>query len=175
MIPSAPMGLRSDLRTLRRMPPIDWDVAEQVCMMIEAGTAISKLGDIAGMPPYWVVNYWRREHPEFDAAVVAASEALADRMLEESISISDDVQRSPACREVIIRARQFAMRVLHRRKYDPATRVVVEDPRQVGDGMTTAELEQLVREEQRRRLRDEATVVEGGDPPLLRGGGLGGD
>jgi hypothetical protein len=170
------MGLRTDLRNLRRMPPIDWDVAEQVCMMIEAGTSISKLGDIAGMPPYWVVNYWRREHPEFDAAVVAASEALADRMMEATIEIADDVQRSPACREVSIRARQFAMRVLNRRKYDPATRVIVDDVRQVGDGMSTAELEALVREERRARLAAEAVdVEEGGDPPLLRAGGLDGD
>lgn len=169
-------SLRRYVRDLRRTPPIDWDIAEQVCMMIEAGTAISRLEDIAGMPPYWVVNYWRREHPEFDAAVVAASEALADRMLEESIGIADDVARSPACREVSIRARQFAMRVLNRRKYDPATRVIVDDVRQVGDGMSTAELEALVREERRARLAAEAVdVEEGGDPPLLRGGGLGGD
>lgn len=168
-------SLRRYVRDLRRAPPLDWDVAEQVAMMIDAGTPLSAIGDIAGMPPYWVVNLWRRESPEFDELIVAASEARAERMLDETISIADDVERSPACREVSIRARMAAMKVYNRKRFDPALKVEVEARTQVGDGMTTAELEQLVREERRRALREEAVEVEGGDPPLLRGGGLGGD
>ena len=45
-------SLRRYVRDLRRAPPLDWDVAEQVAMMIDAGTPLSAIGDIAGMPPY---------------------------------------------------------------------------------------------------------------------------
>ena len=70
-------SLRRYVRDLRRAPPIDWDVAEKVVMMIEAGTPISAIGDIAGMPPYWVVHSWRKESQEFDELITVASEAKA--------------------------------------------------------------------------------------------------
>ena len=168
-------SLRRYVRDLRRAPPLDWDVAEQVAMMIDAGTPLSAIGDIAGMPPYWVVNLWRRESPEFDELIVAASEARAERMLDETISIADDVARSPACREVSIRARVLLAKVYNRRKYDPATRVEVTDARVVGDSMTTAELEALVREERRARLQAEAVDATPETPALPGPGALSGE
>lgn len=168
-------GLRTYLRDIRRTPPIDWDIAEQVVMMIEAGTPISRIGDIAGMPPYWVVYSWRRESQEFDDLITAASEAKAERIMEEVIGIADDVARSPACREVSIRARAMLAKVYNRRKYDPATRIEVEGRVQVGDGMTTAELEALVQEERRRRLQAEALDVTPETPALPMPGALSGE
>ena len=143
--------------------------------MIDAGTPLSAIGDIAGMPPYWVVNLWRRESPEFDELIVAASEARAERMLDETISIADDVERSPACREVSIRARAMLAKVYNRRKYDPATRIEVEGRVTVGDGMTTAELEAIVAEERRRRLQAEALDVTPETPALPGPGALSGE
>ena len=168
-------GLRTYLRDLRRTPPIDWDIAEQVVVMIEAGTPISRIGDIAGMPPYWVVYSWRRESQEFDDLITAASEAKAERIMDEVIGIADDVERSPACREVSIRARVLLAKVYNRRKYDPATRVEVTDSRVVGDSMTTAELEALVREERRQRLQAEAVDATPETPALLPPAGLSGE
>lgn len=168
-------SLRRYVRDLRRSPPIDWDVAEQVAMMIEAGTPVSRIGDIAGMPPYWVVNLWRRESPEFDELIVAASEARAERMLDETIEIADNVKRSPACREVSIRARMAAMKVYNRKRFDPALKVEVEARAQVGDSMTTAELERLVAEQRRARLRDEAVDVTPETPALPGPGALSGE
>ena len=168
-------SLRRYVRDLRRSPPIDWDVAEQVVMMIEAGTPISAIGDIAGMPPYWVVHSWRKESPEFDELITVASEAKAERIMDEVIGIADDVARSPACREVSIRARVLLAKVYNRRKYDPATRVEVTDARVVGDSMTTAELEALVREERRQRLQAEALDVTPETPALPGPGALSGE
>lgn len=144
-------------------------------MMIEAGTPISSIGDIAGMPPYWVVHQWRKDDPDFDEAITAASEAKAERIMDEVIGIADDVERSPACREVSIRARVLLAKVYNRRKYDPATRVEVTDARVVGDSMTTAELEALVREERRQRLQAEAMDVTPETPALLPPAGLSGE
>ena len=169
------ISLRRYVRDLRRSPPIDWDVAEQVAMMIDAGTPLSAIGDIAGMPPYWVVNLWRKESAEFDELIVAASEARAERMLDETISIADDVARSPACREVSIRARMQAMKVYNRKRFDPALKVEVEARTQVGDSMTTAELEALVREERRQRLQAEAVDATPETPALLPPAGLSGE
>ena len=168
-------GLRTYLRDLRRTPPIDWDVAEQVVMMIEAGTPISRIGDIAGMPPYWVVYSWRRESQEFDDLITAASEAKAERIMDEVIGIADDVERSPACREVSIRARVLLAKVYNRRKYDPAVRVEVEARTLVGDSMTTAELEAMVEEQRRARLRAEAIDVTPETPALPGPGALSGE
>lgn len=168
-------GLRSYLRDLRRTPPIDWDIAEQVVMMIEAGTPISRIGDIAGMPPYWVVYSWRRESQEFDDLITAASEAKAERIMDEVIGIADDVARSPACREVSIRARAMMAKVYNRAKYDPATKVELTGRVQVGDGMTTAELEAMVAEERRRRLQAEALDVTPETPALPGPGALSGE
>ena len=168
-------GIRAYVRDLRRTPPIDWDIAEQVVMMIEAGTPISLIGDIAGMPPYWVVYSWRRESQEFDELITAASEAKAERIMDEVIGIADDVARSPACREVSIRARAMMAKVYNRAKYDPATRIEVAARQQVGDGMTTAELEALVAEQRRARLRDEAVDVTPETPALPMPGALSGE
>ena len=168
-------SLRRYVRDLRRAPPLDWDVAEQVAMMIDAGTPLSAIGDIAGMPPYWVVNLWRRESPEFDELIVAASEARAERMLDETIEIADDVERSPACREVSIRARAMLAKVYNRRKYDPATRVEIEGRVTVGDSMTTQELEALVADERRRRLQAESVDVTPETPALPGPGALSGE
>ena len=168
-------SLRRYVRDLRRAPPIDWDVAEQVAMMIDAGTPLSAIGDIAGMPPYWVVNLWRKESAEFDELIVAASEARAERMLDETISIADDVERSPACREVSIRARMQAMKVYNRKRFDPALKVEVEARTQVGDSMTTAELERLVAEQRRARLQAEAVDATPETPALLPPAGSSGE
>ena len=143
--------------------------------MIDAGTPLSAIGDIAGMPPYWVVNLWRKESAEFDELIVAASEARAERMLDETIEIADDVKRSPACREVSIRARMAAMKVYNRKRFDPALKVEVEARAQVGDSMTTAELEALVREERRARLAAEALDATPETPALLPPAGLSGE
>ena len=168
-------SLRRYVRDLRRAPPFDWDVAEQVVMMIEAGTPISAIGDIAGMPPYWVVHLWRKESPEFDELVSVASEAKAERIMDEVIDIADDVARSPACREVSIRARVLLAKVYNRRKYDPATRIELEGRVVVGDGMSTAELERIVAEERRARLSAEAIDVTPETPALLPPGLLSGE
>ena len=95
--------------------------------------------------------------------------------MDEVIGIADDVDRSPACREVSIRARVLLAKVYNRRKYDPATRVEVTDARVVGDSMTTAELEALVREERRLRLQAEALDVTPETPALPGPGALSGE
>ena len=132
-----------ELRRDRRCPPLDPDVANEVLLMIASGTRITHLADLPNMPPYAVINAWRAEHAWFDEAVVQASEAHAEDMLYQTLEIADDQTRSPACREVSIRARQYAQKVLNRKRYDPATRVEVTEGRDART-ISNAELERLV-------------------------------
>lgn len=158
-------------------PAFDPEWAAKAVNMVEAGVSLSHLADIAGMPPYAVVRYWRTINPDFDAAIVAASEAKAERYADEIVPIADDTSRHPACREVSIKARMAMMKVYNRRKYDPATRVEVTQGPVVGDGLTTAELERMVAEQRARlsAIEGEAVRVTPGAPPLLEGAGSSGD
>lgn len=156
-------------------PPFDPELAEKALAMIQAGTALTELDDIAGMPPYATVNYWRRSNPDFDAAVVAASEAKAERLADEILQIADDQSRPPACREVSIKARMAMMKVYNRKKYDPATRVEVGVTARVGDGVSDAELEAEVARQRRRVIEGEARRLAPGSPPQSDPGGLSGE
>ena len=67
------------------------------------------------------------------------------------------------------------MKVYNRKRFDPALKVEVEARTQVGDSMTTAELEALVREDRRQRLQAEAVDVTQETPALLPPAGLSGE
>ncbi len=141
--PEARRAARMANRADRFAPPLDPDTAELVLMHLANGVRITQLDAVPGAPPYAVVNAWRNAHPWFDEACVQASEANAERMLYDIIEIADDQQRAPACREVSIRARQWAQRVLHRKRFDPAVKVEVSESR-AADTLSNAELERIV-------------------------------
>ena len=159
---------KRELRELRRNPPLDADSADAVLTALAAGRPITAIGDTPGLPAYWIINRWRHEHPEFDELCVAASEAGAESMLWETLKIADDTERAAACRDVSIRARQFAMKVLHRKRFDPATRVEVSQGVRDGDELTDAELAAIVRASDRARA---VIAEEGGGSPAVRTGG----
>lgn len=116
---------RAELRELVRCPPLRADDAEKVLSGLARGARITALGDTPGLPAYWLINLWRREYPEFDELCVMASEAGADAMAWEALKIADDDDRSPANKALSIAVRERMAKVLHRKKYDPATRVEV--------------------------------------------------
>ena len=155
---AAVAATRRDLRMLHRAPPLDDDSADYVLTCLAEGIPITRVGAMPGLPPYAVINSWRRQYPEFDAACVQASEAGAEKMLWQTIEIADDTERHPACREVSIRARQHAMKVLHRKRFDPATRVAELQAERMADELTDDVLAQMVIEGQARR-------VEAGEAP----------
>mgnify|MGYP003403782507 FL=1 len=117
--------VRRELRQLVRCPPIRDEDAKAVLIHLANGTGITAIGSIPGLPAYWVINLWRKEHPEFDELCVLASEAGADALAWENIEIADDDDRSPANKALSISVRERMAKVLHRKKYDPATRVEV--------------------------------------------------
>lgn len=142
-------------------PPLDPDTAHEVITALAEGLRITTVGAMPGYPAYAVINAWRQQHPWFDDACVAASEAAAEKMLFETIEIADDQTRAPACRDVSIRARQHAMKVLNRKRFDPATRVELTGSKVQADELSDAELAALVR----RRARDEAEDADPRTPP----------
>jgi hypothetical protein len=140
---------RRELRQIMRAPPLDADSAEHVLRCLANGMGITAIGNTAGLPAYWIINSWRRHYPEFDAACVQASEAGAEKLMWDTVAIADDVNRHPACREVSIRARSNVMRVLHRKRFDPATRVAELVGQRMADELSDADLARLVLEAQR--------------------------
>jgi hypothetical protein len=116
---------RTSLRQLMRCPPLRVDDAEKVLTSLARGARITHIGNTPGLPPYWVINLWRQEFPEFDQLCVAASEAGADALAWESLDIADTDGRAPADKALSIGVRDRLGKVLHRKKYDPATRVEV--------------------------------------------------
>ena len=87
---------RRELRRLMRCPPLRTDDAEKVLAALATGQGITEIGDTPGLPAYWLINLWRREHPEFDELCVAASEAGADALAWECLEIADADGRAPA-------------------------------------------------------------------------------
>ena len=134
-----------ELRELIRCPPLRADDAEKVLIALAGGLGITTIGSIPGLPAYWVINLWRREHPEFDELCVAASEAGADALAWENVEIADDDARSPANKALSIAVRERLSKVLHRKKYDPATRVEVAGIVREADDLSNAELAAIAR------------------------------
>lgn len=179
-LPIDTRGPRSQLRALIRHPPLDPEAARTVIEHLANGRRITAIGATPGLPPYWVIDQWRKRYPEFDEAVVAASEAGAEAMAWETIDIADDEQRPAACREVSIRARQFMMKVLNRKRFDPATRIEVSGNVTDGDDLSDADLARMVRRAQAAQAEDAVAVeigprlLRGGRPPFFAGAGGGG-
>lgn len=153
--PDETAATRRELRRMRWAPPMDADSAQHVLTCLAQGIRITRIGNMPGMPPYAVINSWRLQSPEFDAACVAASEAGAEKMLWETIEIADDTTRHPSCREVSIRARQHAMKVLNRKRFDPATRVAEMVAERMADELTDEQLARMVIEGQARRAGED--------------------
>ena len=149
--------VRRELRLLRRSPPIDADSAEHVLTCLASGVPVGVIGHMPGLPPYALIQSWRRQYPEFDEACVQASKAGAEAMLWKTIEIADDTGRHPACREVSIRARQFAMRVLDRMRFDPGAKVAELEAQRLADELTDDQLARMVIEGEARREAREAT------------------
>ena len=117
--------LRREMRLDRREPPFDADLATDILDMLARGVGLGAIGEIAGFPAYGVVNFWRARYPEFDEACVLASQAGADALAWECLEIADTDGRAPADKALSISVREKLAKVLHRKKYDPATRVEV--------------------------------------------------
>lgn len=157
---------RAELRELVRSPPLRADDAEKVLRALASGIGITSIGSMPGMPAYWLLNLWRREHPEFDELCVLASEAGADAMAWENIRIADDDERSPANKALSIAVRERMAKVLHRKKYDPAVKVEVSGGLVAADELTDADLAAIARRSSRRDAVDAVMVPavdEGGD------------
>ncbi len=149
LIPFADQDKDVRPRNVARMrydvPPFDPDVAAEVLESLALGRRITAIGSTPGLPAYWVINCWRSMVPEFDELVVQASEAGAEKMLWDTLEIADSTDRSPGCREVSIKARLHAMKVLNRKRFDPAVKVDLGVSRTNPDDLTDAELAQIVR------------------------------
>lgn len=117
------------LRDLRRHPTFRPDDAVRVLTALANGMRITAVGQDAGMPDYWVINDWRNRYPAFDELVVQASQAGADALMFECLPIADRIGEwanvGTADRALSIQVREKLAKVLHRKKYDPATRVEV--------------------------------------------------
>ena len=150
--------IRAELREAMRHPPFDEDAALAVVQALSRGMRIRAVGESCLFPAYWVINDWRTRYPEFDEACVRASEAAADDLMAETIEIADDVARAPACREVSIRARHAMVKVLNRKKYDPATRVEVSGAGRGADDLSDDDLARMVRVRGRRDATDIETA-----------------
>lgn len=136
---------RRDIRNLVRYPPFDPHAASLVIEALSQGIRLGRLHEAGGFPPYAVLNHWRSENIAFDEACVRASEAAADMLAAEVIEISDDTDRAPSCRAVSIQARQWAVKILNRKKYDPATRVEVSAGVGQADALSDDELAAIAR------------------------------
>ena len=147
-----------ELRELIRCPPIRADDAEKVLIALAGGLGITTIGSIPGLPAYWVINLWRREHPEFDELCVAASEAGADALAWECLEIADADGRAPADKALSISVREKLSKVLHRKKYDPATRVEVAGVVREADDLSNAELAAIARRASRGQAVDAVVV-----------------
>jgi hypothetical protein len=140
-----PTETRITLRQLMRCPPLRPDDAEKVLRRLAMGEGITSVGDVPGMPAYWVINLWRREYPEFDELCVAASEAGADALAWENVEIADDDRRSPANKALSIQVREKLSKVLNRKKYDPAVKVELSGNARAADELSDAELAAIAR------------------------------
>ena len=154
---------RRELRRLMRCPPLRPDDAEKVLAALATGQGITEIGDTPGLPAYWLINLWRREHPEFDELCVAASEAGADALAWESLRIADDDERSPANKALSIQVRERLSKVLHRKKYDPAVKVEVSGNARAADELSDAELAAIARRSAVRAAVDAVIVQPGSD------------
>ena len=151
-----------ELRELIRCPPLRADDAEKVLIALAGGLGITTIGSIPGLPAYWVINLWRREHPEFDELCVAASEAGADALAWENVEIADDDARSPANKALSIAVRERLSKVLHRKKYDPAVKVEVTGNARAADELSDADLAAIARRADRRGAVDAVIVGQDG-------------
>lgn len=159
------------LRQMMRCPPLRVDDAEKVLAALATGQGITAIGDTPGLPAYWVINLWRREHPDFDELCVAASEAGADALAWECVEIADSDERSPANKALSIQVRERLSKVLHRKKYDPATRVEVAGIVREADDLSNAELAAIARRASRSGAVD-AEII-GATLPASNTGGEG--
>ena len=114
-----------EIRLAIREPEFDPESAQRVVELLARGIGLSTIGDLSGFPAYGVVNFWRARYPEFDEACVLASQAGADALAWECLEIADTDGRAPADKALSISVREKLAKVLHRKKYDPATRVEV--------------------------------------------------
>ena len=141
---ATPRRTRRELSLIARNPPFNENDAKTILEGLARGRGIKAISSDPASPPYWVINQWRRENPLFDELVVEASEAGAEAMLWKTLEIADDQERSPACRDIAIKARLHAMKVLNRKRFDPATRVEVSAGAVNPEELPTAELERIV-------------------------------
>lgn len=135
----------ADMRELTRNPPFDDELADSVIKALASGMGITAVGSTAGFPAYWVINHWRATVPSFDEMCVRASEAYAEKLAADVIDIADGVaighsDRSTADRALSISARQWAVKVLNRKKFDPAVKVTVSHGLVNADEASDAEL-----------------------------------
>jgi hypothetical protein len=152
-----PLNVASrEIRALIRCPPFDARAAVLVIEALAQGLKLGTLHASAGFPPYWVINQWRSHVPEFDDACVRASEAAAELFAAEVVTIADDTNRAPACRAVAIDARKWAVKILNRKKYDPATRIEVTPGAGRADDLSDDELAAIARRERQAGAIDAA-------------------
>lgn len=154
------------LRSLRQHPTFRPDDAIRVLRALSVGMRITKIGEDAGMPDYWVINDWRNRYPEFDELCVAASQAGADALMFECLPIADRLgdwaNVATADRALSIQVREKLAKVLHRKKYDPAVKVEVTGNARAADELSDGELATIAR---RSAVRDavDAVIVQPSD------------
>jgi hypothetical protein len=148
--------VRRELRLAIREPEFDPEAARRVVELLARGIGLSTIGDLSGFPAYGVVNFWRARYPEFDEACVLASEAGADALAWENVTIADDDTRSPANKALSIQVRERLSKVLNRKKYDPAVKVEVTGNARAADELSDAELATIAR---RSAVRDAVDAV----------------
>jgi hypothetical protein len=150
---------KRELRELIRNPPLRAEDAEAVLLALASGMRITAIGETPGLPPYWLINLWRTQCPDFDELCVQASEAGADALSWGNIAIADDDKRTPANKALSIAVRERMAKVLHRKKYDPAVKVEVSQAAGRADDLSDSELAAMVRA----RSRDAAVDAEVGN------------
>lgn len=166
-MPDSPVRLLSDhptavtrreLRLAIREPEFDPEAAERVVLLLARGVGLGTIGDLSGYPAYATVNFWRARYPEFDEACVLASEAGADALAWENVTIADDDKRSPANKALSIQVRERLSKVLNRKKYDPAVKVEVTGNVRAADELSDDELAAIARRSARAGAVDAVIV-----------------
>lgn len=72
-------SLRAQLREQRLRPPIDFDIASSVLLMVEAGVPSTSVHEIPGMPRRHALRHWRKISPWFNFAILTAEDACENR------------------------------------------------------------------------------------------------
>ncbi|MDE2426916.1 MAG: hypothetical protein KGO96_13535 [Elusimicrobia bacterium] len=66
------------------------ELADHICELIATGTPVYRIPEISEMPAESTIYLWMEQHKEFSEKYARAKARLADRMVEEVVTIADE-------------------------------------------------------------------------------------